>query len=326
MNRCFVHIGAPKTGSSFLQRLLCENRSALAAAGVLYPDVSLRGYGHHDLAFLLGGGYPEWATPQPLPLSELVGQLATAVSGHRGAILLSSENFFLFPQPDATRRALQESGALDDRRATIVVYLRAQTDLYESWYNQIVKAQGATQPIETYFAAWDELWDYERQVAKWAATFGDENIVVRPYEVRQFTDGTLAADFLSVIGVSADTIVIPSERVNVSLNRDVLEFARLVNRLPLTFQEKRRFHHELMELCERTAGSGLFDEGPVLTNAQRQAIHGRYHEGNAKVAARYVGSSELFHSGGEPVAESTFDHLTAEKLATIAGWLLIRGR
>ncbi len=35
--RVFIHIGAPKTGTTFLQRVLAQNRHALAEVGVLYP-------------------------------------------------------------------------------------------------------------------------------------------------------------------------------------------------------------------------------------------------------------------------------------------------
>jgi hypothetical protein len=35
--RAFLHIGAPKTGTTYLQSVMRRNRKALAAAGVLYP-------------------------------------------------------------------------------------------------------------------------------------------------------------------------------------------------------------------------------------------------------------------------------------------------
>src|SRR3954451_9965956 len=35
--RVIVHVGAPKTGTSFVQDVLWLNREALAAQGVLYP-------------------------------------------------------------------------------------------------------------------------------------------------------------------------------------------------------------------------------------------------------------------------------------------------
>jgi hypothetical protein len=60
----FLHIGAPKTGSTYLQQVLFKNRETLAANGVLYPysavDQSFRSahdfcgttwFGHHATRF-----------------------------------------------------------------------------------------------------------------------------------------------------------------------------------------------------------------------------------------------------------------------------------
>ena len=38
--RVFLHIGAPKTGTTYLQNVLWSNRSTLLQAGVLYPGLS----------------------------------------------------------------------------------------------------------------------------------------------------------------------------------------------------------------------------------------------------------------------------------------------
>jgi hypothetical protein len=101
MNRnkkCYLHIGAPKTGSTALQYFLYENRRKLAEHGWIYPDVSLRGFGHHDIALLLDGGYPEWALPQERSLSELIEELRKSIADC-SQVILSSENFYLFPHP-----------------------------------------------------------------------------------------------------------------------------------------------------------------------------------------------------------------------------------
>ena len=37
MKRVLVHVGTPKTGTSFVQDLLFQQRDALAEQGVLYP-------------------------------------------------------------------------------------------------------------------------------------------------------------------------------------------------------------------------------------------------------------------------------------------------
>jgi hypothetical protein len=49
--RVFVHIGAPKTGTTYLQQVLDANRERLAHDGVLYPDLGLDA--HHTAAWSL---------------------------------------------------------------------------------------------------------------------------------------------------------------------------------------------------------------------------------------------------------------------------------
>src|SRR6478609_7333351 len=41
VTRVYLHIGAPKTGTTYLQHVLFQNRERLAKAGVLYPYSAL---------------------------------------------------------------------------------------------------------------------------------------------------------------------------------------------------------------------------------------------------------------------------------------------
>lgn len=110
-----LHIGAPKTGSTAIQRALFENQDKLLVHDFLYPNVSLRGYGHHDLAFLLGGGYPDWASSQARTLEDLRGDLLAAIRRHpTGTVIISSENFYLYPKPKELRDLLLSVGMAPD--------------------------------------------------------------------------------------------------------------------------------------------------------------------------------------------------------------------
>lgn len=321
----YIHIGVPKSGTTFLQKVLTDNRNLLLERGMLYPAASLRGYGHHDIAFMLADGYPDWATSQPHSLEELIESLKVEVTEHAGPVLLSSENFYLYPEPEKLHKVLSEAGLLKNRRAVIIVYLRRQDDAHESWYNQTIKAQAYThtpqESVESFFG----LWDYQAELERWANVFGRQNMLVRPYEKSQFIGGSLLSDFAKQIDLTLDGFVISNARVNTGLNRDALEFQRLINALPLDHTEHRRFHRELIELTARTVGSGLFDDSPVFNFAMRQSILERYAEGNAQVAEHYLGGSRLFLE--EPkkyLGAVAQEGLTTEKLARILGWLMIR--
>lgn len=282
----------------------------------------MRGWGHHDLAFLIAGGYPDWATPQPRPLAELVADLAKEVRGHEGDVLISSENFFLFPSPAAVATMLQESGTLEGRAISVVVYLRRQDAAHESWYNQTIKAQGATHDFDACVEQYQQLWDYRLQLAAWSKEFGSDALIVRPYEREQLLNNSLADDFLQILGVDSSTWTIPAERVNSGLNNDALEFQRIINTLPLTVQQKRRFHRDLIAMSARFAGTGVFDDAPVAGGARRRAILESYDEGNRAVAQTFLGRTTLFTE--KPVDQpATTSTLTVEKLAAIVGWLLV---
>jgi hypothetical protein len=316
--RCVVHIGAPKTGSTWLQKVFTENRTVLAERGILYPDVSLRGFGHHDLAFLLSGGYPDWATPQPRSLGELEQELARATRDHNGAVLISSEDFYLYPNPAGLRAMLERSGL---PTPTIVVYVRRQDAAHESWYNQTIKAQGYTHDIETCIAQSFALWDYAAQLQKWSDVFGRESLRVRVYD----PSVSLLTDFADASGLDLQGISATGDALNTGLNRDVLEFQRIVNGLPLPIVEKRRFHKQLIALSTATRGTGLFDEGALLSRTRRRALIAAYANGNANVAHTYLGRDTLFD---ETVAEEDAgapSGLTSEKLARILGWLMAKG-
>ncbi len=326
MRRCYVHIGAPKTGTTFIQKVLFENRVALESRGMLYPDANLRGFGHHDLAYLLGGGYPDYATPQSRSLDEIADDLKRAVADFGGSLIIDSENFYLCPAPAALADLLERTGCTNDRDVTIIVYVRRQDDAHESWYNQTVKAQGSTHDVAASLEASRELWDYRTQLAAWSQAFGRDAIVVRPYEAQAFTGGSIIEDFFSLIGVSSEGLTVTPERVNSGINRDVLEFQRIVNALPMTIQEKRRFHRSLIELTAKTAGSGLFDERPVLDATARRAIMDAYAESNRAVAQTYLNRDQLFSatSNQDEALSGTPSGLTTEKLALIFGWIMSR--
>lgn len=328
---CLLHIGAPKTGSTALQHFLSANGSPLAAAGWAYPEVSRRGWGHHDLAFLLGDGYPEWASPQPRALDELVAELAVVARTAR-RIILSSENFYLFSDPIRTRDALQASG-FPPATVRIVAYLRRQDEVHLSWYNQAVKAQGYCGSLAQSIAETSGMWDYAGRLILWTEAFGPGCLTIRPYPAHQSgRDGSefdVRRDFLELAGIQPDGFAFGAEHANTRLNRDLLEFQRIINQLPLPTAAKRAYHHDLKRLTAASAGSCLFDDSPLLDAAGRQEILARYAAGNRELAMLHFGRRELFdadpppHETAHSAAPSAhWDGLTAEKVACIIGWLL----
>jgi len=318
-----VHIGAPKTGTTAAQKFFTDAADALRARGVLYPDVCLRGFGHHDLAFLVGGGYPIWATPQPRDLASLAQDLARALRRPEPCVLLSSENFFLQPDPPALKSLLDASEA--GRTAHILVHLRRQDHMAISWYNQAVKAQGYAGTFEENARDTASLWDYEAQLERWARTFGADQVHVRLYDRQSLVGGDITLDMLAALGLEAEGLPRLAAPVNTNLVRDVLEFQRQINRLPLETEKKRRFHRELIALTAATESQSLFDDAPVIGPGGRRELLELYAASNRNVARRWFGRDELFieplPTGPEPSPWSGPDPLRTQM---IVGWLLAR--
>jgi len=327
---CLLHVGVPKTGSTALQRFLTDHSGALADAGWIYPDVSRRGWGHHDLAFLLGDGYPEWASRQPRMLHQLLADLAV-IGRQTRRIILSSENFYLFADPICTREALAAIG-FSPTAVRVVAYLRRQDEMHISWYNQAIKAQGYSgtlaQSIEETFG----MWNYADRLAAWREAFGDGSLVIRPYPPGRSDSAShefdVRRDFLQLAGIEPEAFRFDAVDGNPRLNRDLLEFQRVLNLLPLPTSSKRAYHQELKKLATLASDSDLFDDSPLLDASARRALLERYAEGNRELAVRHLGRRDLFPalplSGLEVMDRrpGEWSGLTPEKVASIVGWLL----
>ena len=319
---CLLHIGAPKTGSTALQKFLAANRHVLTRLSWEYPDVNLRGFGHHDLAFLVGEGYPDWALSQERTFDELLRDLMSSVA-ESSRIIISSENFYLFPNPKGVAKMLRK-GKFPRETVKVVVYVRRQDDALVSWYNQVVKAQGYTGSITECIADNRDLWDYATRLEAWSDVFGRDNLIVRPYQTKELVEGDIRRDFLWVAGLPPEVFDWSEGLTNTRINRDLLEFQRLVNQLPLSPPEKRRFHKELISLTSATAMMGLFDDSPLLTSSQRRRIVSTYADSNARVAKYYLDRHELFdeNMSAEPERPKKRKGLSVEKLIYILGWIL----
>jgi hypothetical protein len=326
MKRCLLHIGAPKTGSTALQKFLATNRDSLRRLGLEYPDVSLRGYGHHDIAFVVGGGYPAWATP-PSPmrdLEELTRELAEKTAGSE-SIVLSSEDFYLISNPTGVAAMLGKAG-FRPADVRVVVYVRRQDEAHLSWYNQAVKAQGYSGTLAECIAETHSLWNYAEQLERWAAAFGADRLDVRLYRPLNGPASDIRRDFLSLAGVPADGFSFPDANENSRINAEILEFQRLINRLPLSPQQKRGAHKDLIELTAAVAGSSMFADRTLIGAQERAAILKRYAASNRAVARKYFRRDRLFDEAlpkGLP-RKGARPELDNEKLVYIIGWLLAR--
>lgn len=124
--KLFLHIGSPKCGSTYLQRVMLENRRMLAQHGIVYPTPA--------------GGHPGNGTIVP----ELDGEGLSALFGNAGTVFLSHEDLF------AMGGRLKRLGPLCAELGidlVVLVFLRPFSEFIYGDYSQYLK-----QNIDSYIA------------------------------------------------------------------------------------------------------------------------------------------------------------------------------
>ena len=331
----YLHIGAPKTGSTALQYFLMSNRDILAENNVLYPILGeAEPIQHHVFIRPYCDPHPNdgiWsAGPQNRLKTERELRLALdqeIVEKKANKVLISSEVFFAhqaFFADYINKESLAASAnkLLTGYDVKIIVYLRRQDHWLESCYGETIKgAHSASHlPIQEYLLYRDKkLLDYEYLLQPWSEAFGAENVIVRRYTKENLPNG-IVPDFLETIGLDPGLFgksALKNARENTSIDRDSLEFLRFLNRI----------NHELLEgerltipfRPEIIAKSGLSKKFNFLTLAERKSLLESVHESNNRISDLFIGDHKPLFSDNSirDPAEEPYPGLSQEALTLI---------
>jgi hypothetical protein len=237
-DRCLIHAGMPKTGSTSLQTFFAVNRKALLARGALYP-ASLGWRNHVRLAAAL---HPA-PTPQlKLAITEtgaadadgLRAQLADGLTrevadacaeadaaGRKrpGTLLLSSEFFWSMPDGVALLRALADWVAERAVRAETLIYLRRQDAFAVSMASTRARdgepGEGFAAPI--FPTTPRRAYRYPNCLAGFRDAFGRDAVTLRLFDPSDLIGGDVICDALSVWDLGPEDGLIRPPRRNPSL-------------------------------------------------------------------------------------------------------------
>lgn len=187
MPKIFLHIGVNKTGTTAIQSFFSHNREALASQGLLYPKSACTETAHYALTNVLGLNRGIDSESMRARRRKMRAALDAEISQNTPqAVLFSSEMFVRSMWLDAVGEFFKQ----DDLR--ILVYLRRHDTWWPAAYSQAIKTK--TQPpwprgINAFirFSRQQDSWrgNYRQLLDRWAAVFGREKIIVRPYEAQQ---------------------------------------------------------------------------------------------------------------------------------------------
>jgi capsular polysaccharide export protein len=300
--RIIVHIGTTKTGTTFLQNLMEQNRPALLRAGVWYPEVGLfwQAKRPHKQA-----GHSEFTPAAVHGRSGLRDHIEAGLAhmgGRVHTIVLSSEAFFL------QDRAHEIASYFDGCNVEMVVYLRRQDEWANAQYCEFV-AGGAIGRVDAPLGDWlaepktRARLDYRRVIAAWQAHIGRGNIHVRVYEPGQMAGGDLVSDFAATTGLEVLTDLPRPDRDasnGARLAGPHVELIRSYNARP--FPDRAAYFRFIEEVTESVATyrakRGLPMPKPwVMPMDVMTEVMAAASEGNAEIARDYLGRDDglLFH-------------------------------
>jgi hypothetical protein len=216
-HRLYLHVGHGKTGSSVIQSALANAADRLLELGYIYPEL-FDGANNDARANKISSGN----IPMDVSVTEVLDALKLGLSGRR--VICSSEHLssrsYRHQLPEELRRVVFPGGP-----PKVLLMIRNPLEWVESRYQQMVKREGCTDPIEDVIAGTNRLGSV-RHFLEIGKQTGVE-LTVRNYSYWSNSLEQVLAEWLNVDpSVFADLL---TPRVNRSLTRSELELQRLFN-------------------------------------------------------------------------------------------------
>ena len=192
----YLHIGFHKAGSTTLQTFVRDNTEALAAAGVVYPEI---GRGRDAIAHhALGRGLKRRREPPSADTERLWREVAE-LAGRESNVLISSEGL----EPSDPAPLAQW---LQGVPVKVIAYVRELPGRLVSIYGQSTKRGQNTLDFDDFLTR--EL-TLERsytapKLKVWAELFGAQNIRIRSTDPSCLEGGDIITDFLVALGLGPD--------------------------------------------------------------------------------------------------------------------------
>src|SRR3954447_21256079 len=225
--RVYLHVGLPKTGTTFIQTVLWENRPALAEQGIVYPGVRRREHMWSTLVIRERPGLERRNPRAAGAWGRLLEQVAAAPDG-----ALISHEFFGAASADQAKRALADLG---DVETHVIVTARDVLAVLTSYWQEYVK-HGFDSSLDG-FPATDELgdewgWaavDLQGVLERWGAALPPERVHVVVLPEPGAPRETLVLRFAEVMGVDAGGFDLEEAKPNSSLGVVEAELLRRIS-------------------------------------------------------------------------------------------------
>ncbi|MEQ8699691.1 MAG: glycosyltransferase [Bauldia litoralis] len=319
--RVIIHAGASKTGSSFVQHFLDQNRPALIRRGVWTPEFGV--YRQPGRPHKIGGHSQFFKSARrDDPEMRIALENGLALLGPKiHTIVISSEGSFLSGGTEVLVDYLR------DFNPELLIYFRRQDDWANSQYAEFAGGGAlgriSSRPEDWLATRWtQDRLDYEQFLRRWLEKLPKEKVHVRPVERTGIRQGVILDDFIKELGIDKSGLIEPTPemRNELKLSKAEVETLRSFNDLPfpddaayLTFVQRA---HEIFREGGEPSAAAM--NASILSAAERRRILERVREGNAWIAREFLGREDLFAElDVDPVDADSAPELRAETVGAI---------
>jgi hypothetical protein len=244
-----LHVGLPKTATTYVQHSLSAQKQWLAERGVIYPGDSLE---HHfipkDIELLAAGRRKNEARVDSI-LSGFASEVAASGRDH---VLISTE--YLIETPPAAVALLDKKLRLHFPKLTeirVLCYVREPIAFSTSFCQQVVKS--AHQRLAQFY---ETPWPLNLRdcLSRYVGQFGRDAVELRNFHPDSLKNGDILDDFLDALGVEGEGLEKPRRSLNAALSDQALQIADALADIRPVEDRPRRYRRDYRRALEAIQG------------------------------------------------------------------------
>jgi len=332
--KAVLHIGTPKTATTYLQNTLVANAKLLAKYKICYPNLLRRGHDHISLFCAVSPHLHPFQSEYGITKAEQVAPFQDKLRAQLQAEIKASPKSVFVMSSENLSGNLLGADAIGNLHAflsplfeeiEVVVYLRRQDDAQLSMYAEFMRKGFTEWSFNEFIAKAQEdpnlvrYLYYKSLLRDWVEVFGRNQVKPRVFEATYFAGGSLLSDFLSLISdrpekLGARLKVAPRE--NESLSAPALEFLRMI-RPAVPFGIGGQANPERAALMPRINRLPI-EPKPIMSHAQSQRIMAHYATANSFVAQEFFpdGPPTLFPDDVRSVEQTNLGQISLAQFRT----------
>lgn len=317
-DKCILHIGTEKTGTTSIQEFLHANRTDLLEQGFYIPR-SMGRREHVGLVCLFAASQKRFSTRTTLghhtieqvenhkrQLNEEIRaeMMDAAVAGR--TLVVSAERFFTVI---SSAREIEELGSFlyeYCREVEIICYIRPQHEFAISMFSTNIKngiSQSAVLPDLARNVGMARKCDYDGVISFWETFLPDAKFKIGRFVKNSLVDGDVVADFSRAAGISSEKLLWP-KRQNEALSWKAQLFAINLN-AHMMGMPREKFLKNRRKIF-RILRNNFSGPGILPARAAAAAFFENFTDSNERLRSR-------FFSGDATLFDVSFDKYPLEE-------------